>query len=205
MSTPVPPPDRVIFTIGHSNQTSDDFVALLGVHAIEVVVDVRSRPYSRYAPQFNSDQLKASLPAAGVKYLFLGKELGGRPDSLDYYDAEGYVLYDRVARAPFFLAGLARLETGMQRYRVAMMCSEEDPAGCHRHLLIARVLEGRGIAVRHIRGDGRLQTPADLAAAAAPPETTAGQLTLFPVEEITVWRSLRSVLRKEPPPTSSAP
>ncbi len=204
-----PPPDpqhvarRTVYTVGHSNGPADGFLRLLQAHGIEVLVDVRSRPFSKYAAQFNAEPLREALTAAGIKYLPLGKELGGRPEGAAFYDAEGHVLYGRVAEAPFFRQGIARLEAGMQKYRVVLMCSEEDPSGCHRHRLIARVLTGRGITVLHIRGDGALQTEADLVAQTAPPPGAPQQLALFDPQEITVWRSARSVLRKEAPPTSS--
>ena len=138
---------------------------LRGQH-IDVLVDIRSQPYSRYAPQFNSaGRWKEALVLRGVRYLFMGRELGGRPEGAEFYDAQGHVVYSgSEAQAPFFLEGIARLETGMQKYRVALMCSEEDPAHCHRHLLVARVLEAQGVPVQHIRGDGSVQAETDLAA-----------------------------------------
>src|SRR5262249_24773983 len=154
---------------------------------------------------FNSPALKEPLAGRGIRYLFLGKELGGRPEGPEFYDAQGHVVYSLVEQAPFFLAGIARLETGRQRYRVAGMCSEEDPGHCHRHLLIGRVLAARGIAVQHIRGDGTLVAETDLAAQQAREALPEGQLPLFDLEETTVWKSTRSVLRKDTPPTSSEP
>ena len=117
-----------------------------------------------------------------------------------FYDADGHVRYDRVAESPLFLAGITRVESGIARYRVALLCSEEDPSGCHRRLLVGRVLAGRGTAVWHIRGDGRLQPEGDLVAAAA---AAAPQATLFALEDVTPWRSIRSVLPKNGQPSSS--
>jgi len=147
-----------LFTIGHSNHSLQRFAELLRGEAIEVVADVRSAPYSRYCPWFSRDALARALPGAGPGYVFLGNELGGRPDGREFYDADGHVLYAAVAQAPFFAAGLERLREGMSRYRVALMCSEEDPTDCHRFLLVARELAAAGANVRHIRGDGRIET-----------------------------------------------
>ncbi|HET7076921.1 MAG TPA: DUF488 domain-containing protein [Chloroflexia bacterium] len=194
-----------ILTIGHSNQSLEEFLRLLRLHQVDVLVDVRSHPFSKYTVHFNAPALKDSVTAAGIKYLYLGKELGGRPEELDYYDAEGHVLYGRVAEAAWFLDGIARLEKGRRQYRVAVMCSEENPAGCHRRLLVGRVLAARGTPVQHIRGDGRLQTEAELEHEEAGPDTGAIQPSLFDTAEVTVWRSIRSVLRKGTPPTSSEP
>ena len=193
---------RCLYTIGHSNHALDTFLGLLEAHAIQVLVDVRSQPYSKYTPHFGSRQLEAAVTAHEILYPYLGKELGGRPDGAEFYDADGYVRYDLVAESRVFLEGIARLEQGVQRYRVAVMCAEEDPAGCHRRLLIGRVLAARGTTVLHIRADGSLQREEEFGATDAP-RRAGSQLTLFPDEEVREWKSIRSVLRKEPPRTSS--
>jgi uncharacterized protein (DUF488 family) len=193
---------RCLYTIGHSNHPLDTFLGLLDAHAIQVLVDVRSQPYSKYTPHFASRQLKAAVTAHEILYLYLGKELGGRPNGAAFYDADGYVRYDLVAASPLFLEGIARLEQGIGKYRVAAMCAEEDPAGCHRRLLIGRVLAAGGTTVLHIRADGSLQREEEFGALDVP-RHAGGQLTLFPDEEVREWKSIRSVLRKEPPRTSS--
>ena len=190
-----------VYTIGHSNHPMATLIGLLATHAIDVVVDVRSAPYSRYAPQFNRRELQAALAAAGFKYVFMGKELGGRPDDAELYDERGHAVYSRVERSPLFLAGLARLEAGIGKYRVTILCSEENPAGCHRHLLIGHVLERKGIRVLHIRGDGSVQDGGEIEGAAE--SRSAGQLSLFAGEEVRERKSIRSVLPKDRPPTSS--
>ncbi len=189
-----------LYTIGHSNHDEDHFCALLKQHGIEVLGDVRSQPYSRYTPHFNSEPLQAALAQRGIRYVFLGDELGGRPASENLYDAEGYVLYHLVAETPEFERGLERLETGMAKYRVAIMCSEEDPAVCHRFLLVTRVLRASGVAVQHIRGDGSLASDDQVRAAAG---CLQRQGVLFAEMEHDSWKSLRSVSPKAPPPTSS--
>ena len=100
--------NRCIFTIGHSNHPLDKFLSLLKAPSAEVLVDIRSHPYSRHAPHFGSRNLKAATTGVGIKYLFLGEELGGRPKGEEFYDADGYVLYSRMAEAPFFLEGISR-------------------------------------------------------------------------------------------------
>ncbi len=194
-------PQRRALTIGHSNHDEAAFVGLLRQHHVEVVADVRSQPYTKYATHFNADQIKPCLTEAGIQYVFLGRELGGRPADPEFYDAEGHVRYDRVAASAAFLEGIERLEKGIGKFRVALVCSEEDPAECHRNLLVGRVLRERGIQVSHIRGDGRLQTQADLDR-----ESGAGddrQKLLFAELEEQPWRSIRSVLPKPAPPSSS--
>jgi uncharacterized protein (DUF488 family) len=190
-----------VLTIGHSNHTVEHFLGLLKAHGIQVVVDERSQPYSKYATQFDQDALRLALQEAGIRYLYLGRELGGRPDGDEFYDEEGHVLYDRVAASSLFQDGLLRLERGIREYNVAMLCAEENPAECHRRLLVSRVLIEHGIQVEHIRGDGRIQSEEEVAAETDPDRD---QLSLFQKEEAEPWKSIPSVLRKKRPNSSSA-
>lgn len=183
-----------VFTIGHSNHSAEKFVGLLKGYGIEVVADVRSRPYSRHAPHFNARDIEAILSDNGIRRLFLGFELGGRPTAEEFYDADGRVDYARIEGSRPFLDAIQRLEREVRNHRIALLCSEEDPARCHRRLLVGRVLGERGIAVRHIRGDGSLQ---------AEGEAIDDQPVLFPDTEVSVRKSIRSVLRRKWRPSSS--
>jgi uncharacterized protein (DUF488 family) len=165
------------FTLGHSNHTMEAWLALVRQHSIDVVVDTRSSPYSKYVPQFDRELIQRSLEEAGVRYLFLGAELGGRPANPAYYDATGHVLYSRCATMQVFKAAIARLETGIEKFTVALICGEEDPAHCHRRLLIGRVLAERGHTMTHIRGDGRLESDETVAAEAGNRWLTASPLS----------------------------
>jgi uncharacterized protein (DUF488 family) len=191
-----------VFTVGHSNHTVEHFLTLLESHAVQVAVDTRSQPYSRYATQFDHEALKLALQEAGIRYLYLGRELGGRPEGEEFYDDEGHVLYDRVAATSLFQEGLSRLERGIREYTVAMLCAEENPATCHRRLLVGRVLLDRGIQVEHIRGDGRIQTEEEVASEADPDRD---QLSLFQKAEAEPWKSIPSVLRKKRPNGETPP
>ena len=179
-----------LYTIGHSNHDIGTFLQLVQKYSINVVVDVRTHPYSRYAKQFDSSTLRTTLKSVGVKYIYLGKELGGKPISDNYYDEEGYVRYDLIARSGEFRNGLMQLESGLRKHRVAAMCSEEDPRQCHRRRLIGRALSQKEeILIAHIRGDGRLQSEEEIVA----DESTLGkqgkQLVLLDVPREESWRS----------------
>jgi uncharacterized protein (DUF488 family) len=166
--------DAEIWTVGHSTHEMPAFVALLRQHRIEVVADVRTYPSSRHNPQFNRKSLQSSLLDADIRYVFLGKELGGRPPEPEFYDAKGHVRYSELAKSGRFAAGRDRLLNGSSTYRVAILCSEESPERCHRRMLITPVLTERGINVKHIRGDGSVVSEADLAR--LPEETAQGAL-----------------------------
>ncbi len=191
----------VVMSVGHSNVPCETFVDLLRTHQVEVVADVRTAPRSRYVPHFDSKPLRDSLSEAGIRYVFLGRELGGRPDGDEFYDDEDHVLYRRLAESELFATGIARLLDGAAKFRVAMLCSEEDPLHCHRHLLIGRVLHARGVEVEHIRGDGSVQNEEALAQLEAR-EEPQGALFDSPAEE-QPWRSTRSVSQRRAQLSSS--
>jgi uncharacterized protein (DUF488 family) len=145
-----------LFTVGHSNHQTDFFLELLAGRELQVVVDVRSVPYSRYVSRFNQGELEVLLKLSGLKYLFLGDRIGGKPADGSFRDSRGRVDYAGLARSDTFRAGLDRLEKGMAAgWRIALLCAEEDPLRCHRHWLIARELElVRHVPVWHLRADG---------------------------------------------------
>lgn len=147
----------IVFTIGHSNHTIEEFVGLLKKHGITALADVRSAPYSRFQPQFNKDALERSLKAEGIKYVFLGKELGARSDDRSCYQ-NGRVRYPLLAKTALFRQGLGRLIAGAKDFRIAIMCAEKEPLECHRTLLVSRALDAEGVTVQHILADGRIES-----------------------------------------------
>jgi uncharacterized protein (DUF488 family) len=156
----------LLFTVGHSNHSFQKFVGLLQDNGVQALVDVRSAPASKYSPQFNKHHLQAELPAIDIEYAFAGKFLGGRPEDPTCYksrvipngDADYLheVDYPAVMQRDWFRKGMARLLEIAETQATAIMCSEENPAECHRHHLIAKFLmqEHPDIEIKHIRGDG---------------------------------------------------
>ncbi len=144
------------YTIGHSNHNYQIFFDLLSSYAIEYLVDVRSAPYSRYAGQFNKQQLHQETLRRGLVYRYQGDGLGGRPADPAYLLPGGVVDYPKLAASSFFSRSLASLIELIRRpFKVALLCAEKDPLRCHRFFLIGRALEKRGIKVFHILSDGR--------------------------------------------------
>ncbi len=148
---------REVFTLGHSNHSLDDFLKLLQENKIEVLVDARSQPYSRYLPHFSRESLQQEVEGLSIRYLFMGDSLGGRPKQADCYDTQGNVLYNRIREQEFFKEGIRRLLNGIDRFRVCVLCSEENPRHCHRSLLVGKALVDLGVEVQHIRGNGSIE------------------------------------------------
>jgi uncharacterized protein (DUF488 family) len=146
-----------VLTIGHSALPYEEFLDLLHRSGVTAVADVRTSPFSRYLPQFNRETLKDKLRSDGISYVFLGKELGGRPDERALYQ-NGAADYEKMAGTEAFGKGLERVIAGAKDYRIALMCSEQEPLDCHRCLLVGRALANRGVRVKHILPDGTVET-----------------------------------------------
>jgi uncharacterized protein (DUF488 family) len=144
-----------IFTIGHSNQTLEVFLALLDRHGITAVADVRSQPYGRLE-HFNREYLSAELKAAGIEYIFMGQELGARREEQECYQ-DGVAVYEKIAKLPAFQKGLTQLRRHAESHNLAVMCAEKDPLDCHRMILICRHLRDCEFQIEHILADGGLE------------------------------------------------
>jgi uncharacterized protein (DUF488 family) len=140
----------MIYTIGHSNMTQKSFVDILTSFKIDIVVDVRSSPYSKFVSHFNREDIKRSLIENGMRYIFLGDYIGGKPRDKKYYE-NGKVNYMRVAQGDRYSEGINRIIELNNENNIVLMCSEEDPYNCHRHNLITQTLVKKGLEVTHIR------------------------------------------------------
>jgi uncharacterized protein (DUF488 family) len=186
------PPGDVfaIFTAGFSDLPLETFLNNLRTHGVQVLADVRSRPRSRRAPQFARARLAAAVREAQLRYLYLGRELGGLPDDAGFYDEDGFVRYDRIAATPGFQAGVRRLQDELVRgWRIALCCDEADPRRCHRRLLVGRVLREHGVGLAHILPDGGLVAESELR---DEERDRPGRLTLFGEEQAPEWKSARA-------------
>lgn len=163
-----------IYTIGYGSRSAEEMLELLHRLGIQYLVDVRSQPYSRYKPEFSREALEAALAGPGIRYLFLGEQLGGRPDDPTCY-VDGKVDYDRCREKTWYREGISRIQRAWeQQLPVALMCSEGKPEHCHRSKLLGATLEEIGVSVRHIDERGELRTQAEVIA-----RLSDGQLSFF--------------------------
>jgi uncharacterized protein (DUF488 family) len=146
----------------------------LRAHQIAYLIDVRSRPYSRYKPDFSKRELAEHLEANGIRYVFMGDTLGGQPDDPDCY-VDGKVDYDKVRQKDFYQSGIARVqEAHRQQLPVVLMCSEGKPENCHRTKLIGQTLDAAGVPLGHIDENDQLISQHDVEL-----RYNKGQLPLF--------------------------
>lgn len=150
-------PFRECLTVGHSNHTFDDFARLLDRYRVDVIVDVRSTPYSKRVPQFNREALQLSLRACNIAYMHMGDRLGARYSDPRLIRPDGRVDLKRVAELPAFQSAIQSIVQAVEKgRRIALMCSEGDPFDCHRFVLVSRALQSAGVGVSHIMPDGQL-------------------------------------------------
>ncbi|MDJ0959975.1 MAG: DUF488 domain-containing protein [Acidimicrobiia bacterium] len=145
--------DVTIYTIGHGDQSFGELEQRIAPHRIQAIVDVRSIPYSRHAPEFTKAELEAIAAEAGLGYRWLGDHLGGRPTDPELL-TDGVPDMDKVVASSHFRAGIEELLGVAQTSRVVVLCSELDPRHCHRTTWIAQKLEDAGAHVWHIDADG---------------------------------------------------
>jgi uncharacterized protein (DUF488 family) len=148
-----------IYTIGHSTHEVDYFISLLRKHNINCICDVRSVPYSKYNSQFNKDKLLRKLNEHQIYYIPMGEELGARYSNRDLFDSDGIVDFAKVRETEKFKSGLKRLAQGVGRgFNIALMCSEKEPADCHRSILVSYSVKKMDYKINHILADGNLKT-----------------------------------------------
>ena len=151
-----------IYTIGHSNHTWETFSPLLLDNEVELLVDVRSNPVSRFAPFANHRTLPDLLESVGIDYEFMGGPLGGKPADRTMYDERGKPDYHRMRASDEFQEALDQLAGMASRRSTVILCSEEDPSQCHRLLLLGPSLEKNECVLLHIMGSGEIQRTGQL-------------------------------------------
>ena len=153
----------MLFTIGHTNHSQEEFLQLLRANNITYLLDVRSTPFSQFTSQFNKDVIAAFLKKNGVNYNHMGKFFGARPMDKSLYTEQGYLDFEKARVSENFQKGLENVTLGLDKgFNIALMCTEKDPFDCHRAIMVARGFELKVIDVSHILPDGKIITQAEL-------------------------------------------
>jgi uncharacterized protein (DUF488 family) len=168
---------NAIYTIGYGQRTVEEVIALLQSYDVGYLIDVRSQPYSRFNPDFTKSALEERLKAAGIRYVFMGDTIGGRPTDPECYE-HGKVVYEKVREREFYRDGIKRLHSALEKHlTVALMCSEAKPQNCHRSKLIGVTLAQDGVELRHIDEDGALKSQDEVMI-----DVNNGQQSLFDID-----------------------
>ena len=153
----------MLYTIGHTNHSHEDFLELLLAHQIEYLLDVRSTPFSQFTSQFNKDIIADFLKKNGINYNHMGKYFGARPMDRSLYTDKGYLDFDKARESDDFKKGMDNVILGLNKgYNIALMCTEKDPFDCHRAIMVSRGFDLKGIEVNHILPDGKLISQREL-------------------------------------------
>lgn len=156
---------KKLYTIGHSNYEFSYLVERLKKYDIDWVFDIRSTPFSAFAPQYNADKLSEQLPQYGIAYYKMGEYFGARQLEKEYRYCypEGYLDFELWCKTlPYTKAKKGLLNRGITEHNIALMCTEKDPADCHRTIMVTRDLELDGIESYHILSNGELKTQRQL-------------------------------------------
>jgi uncharacterized protein (DUF488 family) len=141
----------MIYSIGHGNRSWSQFLNIIKDHKGKYLVDVRSFPRSKFNPDFNKEELELACKEAGIKYLFLGDSLGGKPKKKSLYDQDGRADYTRMSKEDDYKSSIYRLQKAASLdENTFIMCSELCPSQCHRSKLIGKTLEDLGVHPVHI-------------------------------------------------------
>jgi uncharacterized protein (DUF488 family) len=162
-----------ILTIGYSQDTFEPFEERLSAHQVEVLVDVRSAPYSKYQTDFRYGVIEALCLQSGLRYIYMGDKLGGKPTDPDLI-TDGRADYEKIAATPGFVEGLDTVITLAGDHTVCLMCGCEKPMRCHRGVLLAPHLIALGADIKHIDRHGVAVSHED-----AEFEESGGQMSLF--------------------------
>jgi len=153
----------IVYSIGHSNHESEALIALLKSAGVNVILDVRSTPYSQRYPQFNREELMRELPKHGILYQWFGLWFGARQTDEDFYTPAGWLNYAWFTASDIFSEGIRQLDSQLVRGKTpSLLCAEKDPFDCHRAIMVCRALSLRGYDPKHILADGSIQTQEEL-------------------------------------------
>lgn len=151
---------HIIYTIGHSTHSLDEFLNMLRSFDIKILADIRSLPGSRRFPQFDMENIKISLEETGIQYIHLA-DLGGRrkmkKDSKNNrWNNDSFRGYADYMETKEFENAIVKLEHIALEQPTAYMCSEAVWWRCHRSM-VSDYLKAKGWAVLHIMATGKVQ------------------------------------------------
>ena len=145
-----------ILTIGVGNQSIQNFISNLQKNNVQAVIDIRSKPYSRYRPDFNRKALEEYLLASKIGYKFQGDKLGGIPSNPEL-QTNDLPDYNKIRKTIIYQQGLDYLEKGIEfNCRMVLLCACSNYTKCHRYNLVGKDLERKGYEVIHIQRNGDL-------------------------------------------------
>lgn len=153
---------RTVYTIGYSGFKKNDFVEALRKYGINLVIDVRSKPYSQYFSDYNKENLERFLTGEHIFYRNYAVEFGARQTN-NLYHAQGYMDFELFSQSDSFLTGFDKIEKTLEKgYTPVLMCAEKDPFNCHRAILVSRAFSLTGYHIEHLLPNDETITQSDI-------------------------------------------
>lgn len=151
---------KELYTIGYAGfPNTQDFLSALKLYGIQILIDVRSSPFSAYYAAYNRDALSDFLRAQGIYYFNFAKQFGARQENTAFY-RNGRLDFETFSQSDQFLDGVHKVDAS--NAVVAFMCAEKKPSECHRTILVARAFSDKGQNVTHIMPNGESMTQHDV-------------------------------------------
>lgn len=143
---------ETIYTIGYTGFSLEEFIQELKSKGINVVIDVRSSPYSERYADYNRENLESVLATNKIYYRNYIKEFGARQDDSSFYSVKGCLDFEVFAKSKQFLSGVEKIKNSVAKgFNVVFLCAEKEPIQCHRTILVARAFHELGYNVIHIK------------------------------------------------------
>jgi len=154
---------KEIFTIGYSGFKIDDFINILKLHNINIVVDVRSNPNSKFYPEYNRPSIEKILEINRIFYRNFHEEFGARQLDSSFFAEGGYLEFDKFVKSKQFISGVNKVEKGISAgYTFVLLCAEKNPAVCHRTIMVAREFSKLGYQIIHLMPEGQNITQSEI-------------------------------------------
>ena len=151
---------KELYTIGYAGfPNTQDFLDALKRYEAQILIDVRSSPFSNYYAAYNKDALSDLLRAQGIYYFNFAKQFGARQENSEFY-RNGRLDFETFSRSDQFVDGVRKVDAS--NAVVTFMCAEKKPSECHRTILVARAFSDKGQEVKHIMPNGETMTQRDV-------------------------------------------
>ena len=145
---------RPVFTIGHSHHSLEEFIKLLKDAGVEILIDIRNRPWNPFIPSFSKETMKMDLFGRGIVYFFMGNRLGLTPSDKSFINIDETVNYEKYEKSEDFVSAINWIIDRSREGQVCLMAGQANPFQCHRHWLLGQSLLAKGVSVIHLMDDG---------------------------------------------------
>ncbi len=152
-----------LHTIGYASFNVHEMIEVLHHYGINLIIDVRSLPYSSHYPDYNKESFEHFLKKNSIHYRNYAREFGAQQTERSFFSNEGFLDFEVFVESDRFLQGFDKIQISIEKkYTVALMCAEKDPMGCHRAIMITPVFHRKMFSIKHILSNGNFENQNDI-------------------------------------------